>query len=561
MSDERDVRVPDEGGEAAGGEGAPGSGASAITARHAAAEETGDVLAQDERRSLERWQPAGPPAGFADRVLAARADEVAREGDEGPRRGRPGAEPKVAPAARSATAGVPRAGSPRRALLWGAGGLAAVMAAAVALTLAARARPSGSPAPHDAAASGAPAGMPLRRLDRRESLELGGRGVAVAEAGAVLTWRRDGAATRIEQRAGEVFYRVDSAADAGAKAASFTVVTAAGEVRVTGTCFRVEVIEMQPLKQGLIGAVAGAAIATAAVVTVYEGKVSVASPSGTAQVRAGERATLTPDQPPSLSAEAPPQAVAIAALPPAAPNASREELLARDEAMRQQVAQLSQRVRQLQSVAPPAPGPGGGGGPIGPDGKRESWLDKTPEQLLQFARECRVQLDFPPLMRGTAPRVDAASVTALDLSSAQVSDANQVFATLQTTWAKRVRGLYLEATADTSGADSLSAQAMGQELQEKAAPGEPDALQKRIAEERAGLLQVPDEAALAKASPFERYFRALANLGDEAEQALAVVLGGEKAHALRARNGGWPQRMGLAGCSAASGGGDGDGAD
>ena len=78
------------------------------------------------------------------------------------------------------------------------------------------------------------------------------------------------------------------------------------------------------------------------------------------------------------------------------------------------------------------------------------------------------------------------------------------------------------------GADSLSAQAMGQELHEKAAPGEPDALQKRIAEERAGLLQVPNEAAIAKASPFERYFRALANLGDEAEQALAVVLGGEK---------------------------------
>jgi hypothetical protein len=111
-----------------------------------------------------------------------------------------------------------------------------------------------------------------------------------------------------------------------------------------------------------------------------------------------------------------------------------------------------------------------------------------------------------------------------------------------------VRGLYVEVTGDSGGADSLSAQAMGQELQEKAAAGEPDALQRRIAEERAGLAPVPAEAALAKASPFERYFRALANLGDDAEKALAAVLGGEKAHQLRARGGGWSQRMGLAGC-------------
>ncbi len=79
---------------------------------------------------------------------------------------------------------------------------------------------------------------------------------------------------------------------------------------------------MQPLKQGLIGAVAGAALATAVVVTVYEGKVVVASPSGSAQVRAGERVTLTPDRPPVLGSGAPAQAVAIAELPAAAPNAS-----------------------------------------------------------------------------------------------------------------------------------------------------------------------------------------------------------------------------------------------
>lgn len=511
------------------------------------APDEGDELSAAQRELLQRWQPPAPPPGFADRVMAARqaAGDEEASGASRASGGRVALRPTARRAA-AVAAGPPR----RRALAWGGGALAALAVAAVALSWSSR--PARAPGVSDAS-SGAPdsgdaraSAAPLRRMAGREALGLGGRGVAVAEAGAALGWRRDGAALRVEQEAGEVFYRVDPIAGGrpGEPKGSFTVATAAGEVRVTGTCFRVEVITMQPLKQGLIGAVAGAALATAVVVTVYEGKVVVASPSGSAQVRAGERVTLTPDRPPVLGSGAPAQAVAIAELPAAAPNASREELLARDETLRQQVAQLSKRVHQLQAVAMPGPGPGGGPG----GGKQDSWLDKTPEQLLEFARECRVQLDLPPVMRGAAPKLDPETATALELSTAQVSDVNQVFQTLGADWGKQVRALYVEATGDGSGADSLSPQAMGQELQEKAAPGEPDALQRRIAEERAGMVPAPAQAQVAKASAFERYFRALTSLGDDAERAMAVVLGGEKAHKLRARNGGWPVRMALAGC-------------
>ena len=44
-----------------------------------------------------------------------------------------------------------------------------------------------------------------------------------------------------------MFYRVDPGGP-------FTVTTPAGEVHVTGTCFRVEVLPMKPSKQGLLGA-------------------------------------------------------------------------------------------------------------------------------------------------------------------------------------------------------------------------------------------------------------------------------------------------------------------
>jgi hypothetical protein len=383
-----------------------------------------------------------------------------------------------------------------------------------------------------------------RSFASRETVELGGRGVAVVEAGTALGWRRDRAGLAVQQPSGDVFYRVDRAAGA-----PFVVTTPAGEVRVTGTCFRVEVIPMLS-KSTILGTAAGAAVATAAVVTVYEGKVLVASPAGKAEVKAGERVTLdgsppmpTPDLPGDPGA---PTTVAIQIPSEPSATATREELLVCDKAQREQIAALSTRLKELE-------------GAVAAGGKRrkgglpgdENWLDATKDELLAMAKECGVQLDIPPIMRGEPMRFGPEQAKEAGLSPEELTAANAVFVELAKTWRARVRGWYIEATGDTTGADQLSAHAMGEELQDKAAPGEPALVQKRISYERAGLALAPPDGA--KLSPYERYFRGMAGLGNEAEELLAAKIGAEKAHKLRANGGGWPMRMGMSGCGSEDG--------
>ncbi len=472
---------------------------------------TDDVAADDvvelsaaERALLARWQPPGPPADFAARVLAP------------------------SPARRA---------GPARWI-----GATAVAAVATVTALVAW-------WPSSSATATVAAAQPRRIAVARETVPVGARGVAVVEPGAALAWQQVGRAIVVGQDAGDVFYRVDPGGP-------FTVVTPVGQVKVTGTCFRVEII-MSPTKHALLGGALGAVVATAAVVTVYEGKIIVVGDRGTQVASAGERTTLRPGAAPSPEAapDRPPVGggpATIALTLPAAPTdaTTRDELLRRDTIQREQLAMLAKRVQELER--------GGGGGPGRPGGPRGlgegSWLDPTPAELAAWAKECRVRIDLPPVMRGEAMKIPPDWAHDAGLTDVEVATANQVFADLATDWTRRVRGWYVEATGDAGGADALSAQAMGQELQEKAAPNEPQALSKRIAHERAGLVPPPDD--LAKASPFERYFRAMAGLGEEAERLLADKLGAEKAHALRAHEGGWPMRMDMAGCDDDDGGAD-----
>ncbi len=146
---------------------------------------------------LTAWEAAEPPARFADRVMNSMAKRDA-----------------------------PR-GWPTRRLA----GLMVLVAAAAVVLLRVRTADPGS--------SGA------ARVAERQSLALGRRGVAVAEAGAELEWRvQPGGDARIVQKSGDVFYRVE-------RGGRFVVVTAAGEVEVTGTCFRVEVDPMSFSKQAM----------------------------------------------------------------------------------------------------------------------------------------------------------------------------------------------------------------------------------------------------------------------------------------------------------------------
>jgi ferric-dicitrate binding protein FerR (iron transport regulator) len=118
--------------------------------------------------------------------------------------------------------------------------------------------------------------------ERRE-VRIGDRAVAVLERGAHVVWDGDA----VSQVAGEVFYRVEPGGP-------FDVRTAAGDVAVKGTCFRVKVSEGEETnmaKRDLLAGATGAALALTTVVGVYEGKVALADRrGGSVDVRAGESA-------------------------------------------------------------------------------------------------------------------------------------------------------------------------------------------------------------------------------------------------------------------------------
>jgi hypothetical protein len=124
-----------------------------------------------------------------------------------------------------------------------------------------------------------------RLVSARESIAIGTRAVAVAESGSELSWHvlADGTAT-MEQPRGDVFYRV-------APGRSFVVTLPGARIRVLGTCFRVEVTEMGPMRSRnrLLAAAAGAALSAAVVVTVYEGEVLLENPRGGVELGPGEQ--------------------------------------------------------------------------------------------------------------------------------------------------------------------------------------------------------------------------------------------------------------------------------
>lgn len=136
------------------------------------------------------------------------------------------------------------------------------------------------------AGAGAPAlaGSGTAHTTQRTTLSLG-TATLVAEPGTALRWTSSDRGVRVEQRSGNVFYRVEPGRP-------FVVVTDAGDVSALGTCFRVEVSPMKLPKQGLVGAAIGAAVTAGVFVAVFEGKVSLANDHGRVEVAAGQSAQV-----------------------------------------------------------------------------------------------------------------------------------------------------------------------------------------------------------------------------------------------------------------------------
>ncbi len=250
---------------------------------------------------LESFEAPVPPADFANRVMAARAA---------------GSVPAVTTA------------PPSR---WRARGALVVAAAAGALLAV------GGPLVWP----GVPHHGVLDSAGTQEAL-VGDR-ATVAALDARLEW--DVAAngeTRVNQTRGRVFYRVE-------RGGPFEVVTPAGTVTVHGTSFEVELLTEEKnmasslgvLGKGtLVGALGGAALAAAVVVTVYEGKVALANAGGVTHLTAGQTAVAQPGQVPRGVASK------VSAL-----EADKRRLASERDSLRTQVEEMEEQVKRMTLAA------------------------------------------------------------------------------------------------------------------------------------------------------------------------------------------------------------------
>jgi hypothetical protein len=436
-------------------------------------------LSAAERSALDEWAPPGPAQDFEDRVVAALREERAPSASSNPR---------------------------RRRIAMALGVAAALAGIALVATRSVGVASVG----HAVAPS-------------RVTRSIGGRAVAVLEPSADLAWRvRANGTTRIRQRSGSVFYRVEPGAP-------FVVATPAGVVTVLGTCFRVEVTPME-IRSGLVGAAAGAVLASAAWITVYEGSLSLANEHGEVRVGAGERARAAADAPPGKVGLGEGLAGLLDRPPPA--EASREDLLVREAALRREVARLSRKGSEEAD-------------PESFERMGARFFDPPPDELRAMAARCELRSDMPDI-EADSHEVDEDDARAIALTDAERRRIGLVTSDFRERFLSSLRALYVEATGDTAGATALSWNALGAEIHDKGAPGEWPGIRQRLVAEEAGLAEAPRD--LSDVSPQEKWARLMDSAGDEYEEALASVLGADRARTLRARGGGWSSHYVTQGC-------------
>jgi hypothetical protein len=432
---------------------------------------------------LASWATSDPPAGFVDRVVAATRQRAA---------------PTAARRHRRSIAAVT---------------LAAVAAAAALVLL----RGSGGPGDGTRGiAEGA------RVVADRETIALGARGVAVAEAGSELTWTVSAArAAEVHQARGDVFYRVE-------KGGPFLVETPFGQVIVRGTCFRVEVLDMNVARQTWIGGAMGAALAATILITVYEGRIRVVNARGHADARAGERIALGAGAAPERLPTGPSGASgSVAAVePPPSDTATLDELRRRDQSHRGEIALLRARVQALES---PGAAAEAGVGSAHKQGNKKVF-DLSQDELVAMAKECELRFDIPGY--GAEPRLmdDKLAATA-NLSAADRAIYDQTVRKENEQYMASLRALYQELAGDAG--DNLDAVALYMEILHKSPTADYEAARKQLAEERAGMVARPADTTGHGRSVVERMLRLQSSAGNTLEQLLAAQLGPDKAHQIR----------------------------
>lgn len=432
----------------------------------------------------DAWEPSTPPPGFAERVVEA-WDKRSTQPQPPPR--------------------------------WRSPWVIASATAIAAATILWLARPSAYDASHGSAQTSA-----------RQTIELPGRAVMVAEAGTRLRWSMgDEGVAHIQQDSGSVFYRVDPGPP-------FDVVTPHGTVEVKGTCFTVEVSSMFNDRPKLKSGLAGAALATAAVVTVYEGQVAFADSTESVLVDAGEQAVSRPGHPPELVGQ---QRIASSDDQRAAVNKLRADKAEQDQQIKQARRDLAERdepasakelsAEEAIACAHDAHLPGC------------SWVDPSEDTLREMARCGMVRVDTPQFMNDgdREPRLPPPAV--MGLTPDQGAQLEQALIDYRAQYVQELRDMYVAAGGGTpETAADLPAGALIEVTEGLLDADAMDEERRRVANERAGLAEAP--ANTHELSLTQRWVRHGLEVGNDLEAVMAEVTGAQTARAFRRHNDGWP---------------------
>ncbi len=376
-------------------------------------------------------------------------------------------------------------------------------------------------------------------VTQRQTIGLASRAVAVAESGAALAWRiRPDGRTRVTQTAGVVFYRVNPGS-------MFEVQTPAGLVAVTGTCFSVELRPMKNTLSHLGSAAAGAVVATAIVLTVHEGSVTLASEGDAIEVQAGQRAQAQAGRAPGL-------------MPQTAPSdaAAHPQALAR---LRAENEALRAAARDAQAAAPDAaadPDPQATdpmaavrrcANSMGLEGCNS--FEPEPEVLAERARCGTLAMDTPGFLFREGYDLEDDLAELVDLSDAErevIGEVNERFATEHAAalsqlveqhdlaQGKAARAQLLQDTPPWATIRALSS------VIEGATREDGSEARAAVARQLAGLEPAPSD--LGGLSMAQHYVQLQAGLGDAYERALAQALSPARARELRVADNGWSSK-------------------
>jgi hypothetical protein len=318
------------------------------------------------------------------------------------------------------------------------------------------------------------------RAQQRRTVQVGARVVAVVEAGGEIAWSGRGGRLRVDQPTGSVFYRVD-------RGGSFQVITPAGEVEVTGTCFRVTA--------------EGAEQVTSTWVEVMEGAVILRNGQGEVGLTPGERGRI-----------------ALGAMPVKMPwphdplEGSQLALEGRSP---------SETGRRPTPVTVPLRAPGAAVRPTDPlaeDEGRGKFFDFSPTERQALARRCNFRWSLPRHLT----HFSAMDFKDVPLQSEQRAAIARLMEQHRQEFLADLRNIYLEVVGDRQTVDRLTALSLYQEIDAKSLREDGIEARRMILNEWAGTAAAPADLKLRP--PIERMWRMLVGSTDEIVRRLETVV-------------------------------------